>query len=251
MSSSTQLLNQVSALNNSAVAMMLRGDFQSAVTTMENALFIMEIVSNGTASLSPDDILNFAQSKNTQATSLLSSVSKQDMSFSGLTAVDSDDFHSLKHASLSQQTSPFSFTAVLIREPKCAGQFSFTRESGIILYNHGLACYMLSLTDPNACFHGKSNEKVLPEETVSYRSLIYAHAAFSDILFKCNNATEDLESVFLSLLVLSSAGKVMRAQNEPAKAREAEQAMGTMLDAVSSKACVCIMEMEMNTAAAA
>jgi hypothetical protein len=213
---------QACALNNMAVTMMRRGEFQAAVSTLNDSLSIMF--------RQKDHHNNFAQERVTEASTLLSKLStpRSFMAYMSVTAVDSNDIESLKRASLSEEaSSPMAFFAVLVCDPCSSSsedRIDFDRESGIILYNYGLACYLLSALAQSD--HLKSD---------SVGSLLLSHTTFTNILLECEDATDDLESVFLAMLVLSCSGKVFRARNELANATEAEEAADTLLSAVQEE----------------
>jgi hypothetical protein len=231
----TKACTDACALNNMGVQMMLQGDFESAASTLKDSLSVRRRMF--CRRTQPHELNKFVHKRLQTASTRLSKMSSA-ASFAlplVLTAVESNDFQSLKAASLQRDDLPMSFSAVLIREPSClaAGQYgmNFERESGIVLYNFGLACYMLAvfpvITD--------DVRKQASYDNSAYRSLVLSHSTFSKVLMECEDAADDLESVFLAMLVLSSTGKVFRARNELSKALEAQEQIDTLLMAVDDE----------------
>ena len=230
------------ALNNMAIAMMVRGEFAAAVATLDDSLSIM--FRHKQESNSPM-LQEFAHQRVKAASSLLSSFvfPRSFMAYLRISTVESNDMQSLKKEFLAQEaTSLLAFSAILIRDATSHSQqrIDFDRESGIILYNYGLACYLLTaLTQKNQL------------KCDSVRSLLMSHTTFSNILFELDDATEDLESVFLAMLVLSSSSKIFRSRNDVDKAEEADEAAITLLTAVEEEMTRFHMEENLVSAAAA
>mmetsp|Transcript_4039 Transcript_4039/g.8823 ORF Transcript_4039/g.8823 Transcript_4039/m.8823 type:complete len:292 (+) Transcript_4039:101-976(+) len=250
------------SLNNIGVELMRLGEFQAAVNVLDNALAVMfqsqqqqqqQQPHNNNGGLHQNTVLLFAQERLMNASMALSRFTAPQPYMAQLRvhAVESNDLATLKNASLDPQeaASLMSYSAVVIRDVSatatCAATSSnhridFDRESAICLYNYGLSNYLVAVLTQQ-----------VPETDDAVQSLMYAHATLSNILLECEDASEDLDSVFLSMLVLTSLGKLFHSRHDEDAATEAQEAAGTLFAAVQDETRLCPLNNDLLTAAAA
>eukprot|EP00527_Entomoneis_sp_CCMP2396_P004052 CAMPEP_0198149010 /NCGR_PEP_ID=MMETSP1443-20131203/44591_1 /TAXON_ID=186043 /ORGANISM="Entomoneis sp., Strain CCMP2396" /LENGTH=211 /DNA_ID=CAMNT_0043813901 /DNA_START=38 /DNA_END=670 /DNA_ORIENTATION=- len=205
--------------------------------TMKESLYVMQMLFSA-SSEKEEQIANYIQQKSKTASTRLSKMSKDTsnkMQMLQLTSVESNDFQSLRAASVSQNVSSLtSYTAILIREPfgltPDVGTIS-DRESGVMLYNYSLACFLCSIFSQHSM--ADTNEVKRDDfYSIAYRSIGLSHKAFSKRLIGCVDVSQDMESVFFATLALQCTSKILRARGENAQALEAENAM--MVDLIEA-----------------
>lgn len=227
------------ALNNWGVSMLLRGDYEDATTTIKDALSVLRLV------LSPNNehksnLTNAVQRKAKKAVSRLSKLSKEACGSSYLAniiAIESNDFQQLRSASLPQASAiaKSSYHAVFIREQLSSDEeTNAERESGIMLYNYALSCFLLSTTCQTECPLNDENKSEI-FSGIAHRSLQLAHRTFTKRLMHMDDISEDLESVYFTTLVLQCSSKMFRVQENHSKANEAECAMNDLVAAVEDE----------------
>eukprot|EP00522_Entomoneis_paludosa_P005887 CAMPEP_0172457026 /NCGR_PEP_ID=MMETSP1065-20121228/19412_1 /TAXON_ID=265537 /ORGANISM="Amphiprora paludosa, Strain CCMP125" /LENGTH=267 /DNA_ID=CAMNT_0013210461 /DNA_START=219 /DNA_END=1022 /DNA_ORIENTATION=- len=235
---SSYAYNQAFALNNIGVTMMMQGRFDQAASTLKDSLTLVRMaLGRSFGNQAKIEVINsFATEKLRFASSRLSQMTAATFCSSScennvnIAAVESNDFQSLQVASSRRSILSSSIYALIIREPCQAQQEQIPEsdlelESGIILYNYGLACYLMA----NGV-HQNNDPKNLRRDTyysMARRSLLMSHATFSRRLFACEDrdGMSDLETSFFVMLSLSCTSKVLKSCNESTKAQEAEEAV--------------------------
>uniref|UniRef100_A0A7S2YSK5 Uncharacterized protein n=1 Tax=Entomoneis paludosa TaxID=265537 RepID=A0A7S2YSK5_9STRA len=253
------------------VQMMLQGGYENAANTLKDALTILSLMLHCRQDTPPEQVEQLLQERLQRATTRLSQKHSKTtlLLHPVVSAVESNDFQSLKTASLRPRNDTpklehLSFSAVLIREPGMNGgdeeSVNFDRESGIVLYNFGLACFLLAAFTNNK---KKSQQyqtieedetlakKLAGFERTAHKSLLLAHSSFSKIIMACEDAADDLESVFLDTLVLSCSSQIYRVRHQLEKAQEVDEAMDSILMAIEDEYVSALIQNEVVAAAAA
>lgn len=220
----------ISALNNMAVAMMQKGEIEMAKRTLKDALYILKLSrSRKTQTLSHDFVASLMQKSLHAATTILSNIpASSKFNFPHLETLETTDIQSLLLAINSNILNSSSCHAVLIRDPsrESANQVAFNRELGILLYNYGLACFLLATLAPKQCSTDGSSERY---GSIARKALILSNSAFSMIILRCQDVSEDIESFFLSMLALSRTAMFLWWFKQHQQAKEAENAFQSLL----------------------
>mmetsp|Transcript_5824 Transcript_5824/g.12119 ORF Transcript_5824/g.12119 Transcript_5824/m.12119 type:complete len:312 (+) Transcript_5824:257-1192(+) len=199
-----QVCRDACALNNTAVALMQRGDFEASLRTLKDSIALMEHINADSSSSNTTPVVAL---KNHAAVSnqgdkymrLASSRLCQSMvgspfhqqepppmnnACSHISVVESNDtaaLHAMARTAASMACAN-SFltsapTAIVIRELNSStGLFSWERETGILLYNFALAAFF------TAHYTTRRPQKKSKLVDVAYRSLLMAHSAFARLL---------------------------------------------------------------------
>ena len=235
-----EVRRQACALNNMAVSMLRLGEFEYAIEALDSALSIMYCQNQGVIDVgnchgrSPGgcteklclyhyglDRVKAVQTRLTKLTHPRSVVA-----YLRVYAVETNEILSLLKACQTKEAS--AFFAIQIRDPTQTGRLDFDRESGIILYNFGLACFL-----SKALSFAPSPVATCRRQDVE-RSLEFARSTFANILSEYQEPTDNLESVFCAMLILSTTSKIFRARQQEATAQEAEYAVQSLYNAVGA-----------------
>eukprot|EP00523_Entomoneis_sp_CCMP467_P001479 CAMPEP_0168744546 /NCGR_PEP_ID=MMETSP0724-20121128/14148_1 /TAXON_ID=265536 /ORGANISM="Amphiprora sp., Strain CCMP467" /LENGTH=261 /DNA_ID=CAMNT_0008792211 /DNA_START=52 /DNA_END=837 /DNA_ORIENTATION=+ len=236
-----QLLCNACALNNIGASLMQHGEYDKAVLTLKEALHTMKtyfrVFADGSAGKEIEDHVKTSQEKLRMSYARVAQASQDKANKNRrltheFRLVESNDFESLRTASLAQESND-SQVAIVIREPRhpeideCA-EIALAQESGIMLYNYALSAYYISRTTRRRklrdSFYSIAREAML----LSYKTLGKRMMQYEDIV-------EDVESIFLSIFVLSCTSSMLRSRKEHSRAREAEDALCELLEAVEEE----------------
>lgn len=246
-----RLFDHAFAMNNMAVVMVQRGQLGCASRTFkESSVLIRSIL--GLAAKEEEslpEIQALAHGKHQLASQRLAKASCLASFPDSVQTMDSTDLFALKQVASLHGRPPL----VFIRDPAVYNEETAIKESGIVLYNYGVSCYLLALNsaspascsshDHCLCFDPRTACSYDFEQAseVAYKILSKAHAIFTQLFPRTKNhqdrlilrpEEESLEAHIFTMLAVSALVRVLHARKDVARAWEAEQSLRNLTNSL-------------------
>ena len=208
------------ALNNMAATLIQRGCYGVAMTTLCDSLTMMQLAfvpdSKPRCGKSQHNIFQAASSRYALALKVRSIF----LGHLEADPIDDDDVDRLRGAVRYGPSSTIAFP-IKIGAPSCdeSEPHEITKQFGIILYNHGLAAFLLSLESPK--------EKTSRHLKRSLKSLKMAKTSYDSL-----ENGEDLSGILLTALTLNVMSLIFQSQDLVLKVEETQRAVSLLCSSI-------------------